>query len=329
MVTREPEINGPPFAAFAPDRSAGAPTARLVCVNGVKPIWLWEVPGPPDAPALILLHGWMATAALNWYGSLDYLGRYFRVVAPNLRGHGRGGQQSMVFTVEGCADDMAALIRDLGLQGVIVVGYSMGGAVAQVLARRHPDLLGGMVLCATAMSFARRLRARPIVFVAGKAAATTARRWPQQAGAFLRWRLQRHDRTTARRRSRSRDLALGRGSSPGVGEDGSGQPRHPQWALGERALSDLAAMVEAGAALNAYDSSRWIPTLDVPAAVIVTSRDQMVPPSRQEAMAALLPGARRYVVDAEHDAVVAVPDVFLPVLAQACADLAGRPLSAS
>jgi pimeloyl-ACP methyl ester carboxylesterase len=88
-------------------------------------------------------------------------------------------------------------------------------------------------------------------------------------------------------------------------------------------------MVEAGAALNAYDSSGWIPTLDVPAAVVVTSRDQMVSPSRQEAMATLLPCARRYVVDAEHDAVVAVPDVFLPVLAQACTDLAGGPWSAS
>ena len=96
----------------------------------------------------------------------------------------------------------------------------------------------------------------------------------------------------------------------------------PGWAFEERTMSDLAAFIEAGAELNAYDSSSWLPELEVPAAVLVTARDQVVAPWRQEAMAALIPGARRYVVDAGHDAVVARPSVFLPVLRDACAELA-------
>ncbi len=112
-------------------------------------------------PAILLLHGWMATAALNWYGSLGYLGRYFHAVAPDLRGHGREGRGAPPFTVEGCADDLAALIRELSLGQVIVVGYSMGGAIAQMLARRHRDVVRGLVLCATAASFARRVKLRP------------------------------------------------------------------------------------------------------------------------------------------------------------------------
>ncbi len=40
-------------------------------------MWAWEVPGPVGAPAVLLIHGWMATAALNWSGSLDFLGRSF------------------------------------------------------------------------------------------------------------------------------------------------------------------------------------------------------------------------------------------------------------
>ena len=91
-----------------------------------------------------------------------------------------------------------------------------------------------------------------------------------------------------------------------------------------RSKSDLATFIEAGAALNAYDSSGWLPELEVPAAVVITSRDQTVAPWRQETLAALIPGARRYVVDAGHDVVVAAPDLLLPVLVNACQELAQR-----
>jgi pimeloyl-ACP methyl ester carboxylesterase len=271
------------------------------------------VPGPPGAPALLLLHGWTATAALNWYGSLEYLGSSFRAVAPNLRGHGRQGRGAPPFSFEGCADDLAALAAELGLERVTVVGYSMGGAVAQVLARRHRELVNGVVLCATASSFAEELPLRPAVRAAGRLAAGAARRWPRPAARFLAWRVDRHDQAVARRR------VLGT-----TGVTGSGRAQ-PEWALAERSLSDLAAFIEAGAALNAFNSSEWLPGLRVPAAVVVTALDTTVAPWRQEALAALLPGARRYVVAAGHDAVVTKPDAFLPVLSEACSVLAERP----
>ena len=143
----------------------------------------------------------------------------------------------------------------------------------------------------------------------GRVTSAAARRWPRTASGLLRWRLTRHDRAVAARRAR----ALG---APGAGSFGA------NWEMKERELSHLAAFIESGAELNAYDSTSWLPTLHIPAAVLVTARDSVVAPWRQEAMAALVPGAKRYLVDAGHDAVVAKPDVFLPVLAQACADLA-------
>jgi 3-oxoadipate enol-lactonase len=97
-----------------------------------------------------------------------------------------------------------------------------------------------------------------------------------------------------------------------------------EWALAERSKSDLATFVEAGAALNAYDSSGWLPDLEVPAAVVITSRDKTVAPWRQETLAALIPGARRYVVDAGHDVVVSTPNLLLPVLVNAVRELAQR-----
>jgi 3-oxoadipate enol-lactonase len=267
----------------------------------LAPTWVWEAGGPPGAPALLLLHGWMATAALNWYSALTYLGAHFRVVAPNLRGHGRRGKASPPFSVEGCASDLAALIGELRLQKPVVVGYSMGGAVAQVLARRHGQLLGGLALCATAANFAHRLSLRPAVQVLGKLGATAARAWPEGAAAFLAWRLARHDLALASKGVRRQEPAAG--------------------TYEERLESDLAAFIEAGAELNAYDSSPWLPTLNVPAAVVVTARDEVVSPWRQRALASLIPGARAYEVDAGHDAVVAKPDVFLPVLLDACLSL--------
>jgi len=275
---------------------------RVVQCAPAPPTWAWEVAGPPGAPDVLLVHGWMATAALNWYGSLHYLGRWFHTVSPNLRGHGRLGRGAPHFSVEACADDLAELIEALSLDKPVIVGYSMGGAVAQVLARRHRELIGGIVLCATASSFARHHELRPVVRVVSKIAAAASRRFPDAAEGLLDWQIARHDRSAGTR-----------GQKP-VG-DGM------EWSLAERSKSDLATFIEAGAALNAYDSSGWLPELEVPAAVVVTSRDQTVARWRQETLAALIPGARRYVVDAGHDVVVATPDLLLPVLVSACQEL--------
>ena len=64
--------------------------------------------------------------------------RQFNVVALDHRGHGRGLQSDEPFRLADCADDVAALVDELGLGPVIVVGYSMGGPIAQLLWRRHP-----------------------------------------------------------------------------------------------------------------------------------------------------------------------------------------------
>jgi pimeloyl-ACP methyl ester carboxylesterase len=243
----------------------------------------------------------MATAALNWYNLIDALGQDFRVVAPDLRGHGRYGDGAARFTVEGCADDVAALVDQLGTGPVIAVGYSMGGAVAQVLARRHPAAVRGIVLCATAATFAELTWLRPAVKVAGWLAGTAARRWPGAARDILRRQIARRD---------------------AAGE--AGGRHHAPWAMQDRARSSLACFIEAGAVLNAFDSRSWLHELDVPAAVVVTTQDARVPPWRQDTLTALVAGAERFTVEAGHDAAVAHRDVFLPVLRQACLSVAGE-----
>ena len=51
---------------------------------------VWQCAGPPHAETLVLLHGVAMTAELCWFRVLEQLGRQFRIVAPDLRGHGDG-----------------------------------------------------------------------------------------------------------------------------------------------------------------------------------------------------------------------------------------------
>lgn len=278
--------------------SARHPGRRVDLPGGVRTSVLeagGESLAARDRPPLLLLHGWMATAALNWGGTIKALSPDFRVVAPDLRGHGRYGDRSPRFSVEACADDQAELAEQMSLGPFVAVGYSMGGAVAQVLARRHPKLVSGLVLCATAASFAEHTWLRPAVRVVGLTAGSAARHWHRTSQWVLRRRVAHHD---------------------AAGE--AGGDHHAHWALEDRAHSSLAGFIEAGAVLNGFDSRSWLHQLEVPTAVVVTTADRRVPPWRQDTLTALIPGARRFPVDAGHDAVVSRRDLFFPALRQAC-----------
>ena len=129
------------------------PPGRYVELPGRGRTFVREQPGPEGAPVVVLLHGWTATAALNWASSFTPLADHFRVIALDHRGHGRGLRGHAPFRLEDCADDVAALLGELGVGRCIAVGYSMGGPIAQLLWRRHPTLIDGLVLCATAAKF--------------------------------------------------------------------------------------------------------------------------------------------------------------------------------
>ena len=71
------------------------------------------------------------------------------------------------FRLADCAADAAAVLRELGVAPAVVVGYSMGGAIAQLVARDHPDVVSGLVLSGTAQHFQDR-RDAPAVEVDGR-----------------------------------------------------------------------------------------------------------------------------------------------------------------
>lgn len=88
--------------------------------------------GPEDAPAILLIHGW-SQSGLCWKPQMEgALAERFRVVAPDLRGHGdsdKPDEDSFYANTEAWAGDIAAVIEALGLKNPLIVGWSMGGKV--------------------------------------------------------------------------------------------------------------------------------------------------------------------------------------------------------
>ncbi len=106
----------------------------------------------------VLLHGWTATADLNWFTCYTALAEQYRVVALDHRGHGRGIRSRKFFRLDDCADDAVAVCDVLGIERFIPVGYSMGGPIAQLIWQRHRQRMAGLVLCATSAYFATSRR---------------------------------------------------------------------------------------------------------------------------------------------------------------------------
>ncbi|MGH9179851.1 MAG: alpha/beta fold hydrolase [Acidimicrobiales bacterium] len=274
------------------------PNGRIIELAGRGAAFVREVPGPPGAPAVVLLHGLTATADLNWSACFDPLGRSFRVLAPDLRGHGRSPRSWARFTLEDCADDVAALADAVGVDRMIAVGYSIGGLVAQLVWHRRPELVTGLVLCATAADF----RASPVERLMLMSVPTF--------GVAIRFM-----------------PPVFQGGTELVGAALFGHVTDDltrRWMSAEMRRADLATVIDAGCAAASFTSRRWIGEVDVPTAVVITSRDRVVPPTRQVQLARTIPGATIHPVDADHGACIAQPQLFVPTLVQACRSVADR-----
>ncbi|MGO8873578.1 MAG: alpha/beta fold hydrolase [Acidimicrobiales bacterium] len=285
---------GPPGAARPIAVDAEFPSGRPIELPGRGTSYVRDIPGPPGAPAVVLLHGLMATADLNWISAYAELARHFRVIALDDRGHGRGIQPRGRFHLEDCADDVAALADALEVQDFVPVGYSMGGPIAQLVWRRHPHRVAGLVLCATASNF------HPPRAVFAFEAMTVANLLVRITPPAVRWHIA--ERMIARRNRTS---------------------EWTQWAWSEFRRGDMVKLIEAAQALVRYSADDWIGDIDVPTAVVMTTTDRLVPLSSQQKLAASL-HARVFEIDGDHPVGVREPERFVPVLVEACMDVCSR-----
>ncbi|MFZ9017579.1 MAG: alpha/beta fold hydrolase [Ilumatobacteraceae bacterium] len=252
-----------------------------------------DIPGPAGAPTVVLLHGWTASADLNWFTCYRPLSQHYRVIAFDHRGHGRGLRSRRTFRLEDCADDVAAVVDHLGVDSFVPVGYSMGGPIAQLVWQRHRTKVDGLVLCATAPYFAGR-RPERLSFVGLTGLAALARVTPVQARDWIT------EQVYVQRKSE----------------------RWGPWAAEQIVLHDWRMILEAGRAIGDFSSTDWIGDVDVPTSVIITMDDPVVPIRRQIKLWEWIPGAEVYRVPGGHDAVVNRAEQFVPQLLRAIARVA-------
>jgi 3-oxoadipate enol-lactonase len=224
------------------------------------------------------------------------LSQRFNVVAIDHRGHGRGIRSRRPFSLSDCADDAAALVRELGISRVIPVGYSMGGPIAQLVWRRHPELVEGLVLCATSRNFGNSLGERAM-FTSLLGLSGIARLTP---GAV-------------RRQVAGRIVGRGLDQTP-IGA----------WVAEELKRNDPSIVLQAGWSIGRFSSAEWIGGVAVPTSVVVTTRDSVVAPERQLKLAAAIPGAEIIRVDGDHDVCVRSSRRFVPALLEAATRVSRR-----
>lgn len=253
------------FGSFMEVRRPDAGDVQRVMVNGVN--LAVEIRGETREPAILFVHGYPFDHTI-WADQLAGLDGYRRI-APDLRGMGRSDAPDLGYGIGTYAADLAALLDALGVDDVILCGFSLGGYVAFEFLRRW------------------RSRVRALVLVSTRAEADTA----------------------DGRRARDAAAALAREHGPGAIADGmigkmltadslAGSAELVRQVLALMAATPVAGIIGALAAMrDRPDSMGLLPMLEgIPTLVVVGADDQLTPPDRARAMADAIPGARLEII---------------------------------
>ncbi|MGH8951264.1 MAG: alpha/beta fold hydrolase [Acidimicrobiia bacterium] len=264
-----------------PWRSAG----RTVFVGDQE--FVVREAGPEGAPLLLLIHGLAGSSLAEWYHIGPALAEKYRVIMVDHRSHGLAPLARDRFEVEDLADDMAGVLDAIGVGQVSVVGYSMGGAIAQAFAHRHPRRVDRLTLIATFTHHPQPHRALRAL------GAVLARAW---------------ERLTGLGTPEVRSLYLR--------FTGAVEERHARWLWEETHRRDVDAGAQATLALLRFDSRPWIGRIEAETLVVIPTMDELVPPAWQYELAGALRNAKVVeLVGVRHEAPWTHPDRVVEVIA--------------
>lgn len=231
-----------------------------------------------SGPPLLLVNGYAATGA-DWDPTfLELLASEHRVICPDNRGLGGSPPADGELTIDSMAADLEALLDELGVERATVAGWSMGGFVAQRLARRAPARVAALALIATDPGGPEAVAAEPAV-------------WQ---------RLTDHSGSAREQASRLIPLLFPPALAPAIDEQ-----------FGELIAAGRAAMAPEALAAQERAMSGWhrqgagAAPAPGPVAVVHGAEDVVIPAANAERLAACWSGARVEVLPGAAHAVMA------------------------
>ncbi|MEG2803673.1 alpha/beta fold hydrolase [Stenotrophomonas sp.] len=244
--------------------------------------WL-DTASDPDAPAVVLIHGLGGDASF-WAAEQAALAAHFRVLTVDLRGSGLSARTSGAFAIEDLARDVVAILDHAGITHAHVVGFSMGGVVAQALASHAPGRVDRLVLAAT---FART-NPQAVLFL--QAVGTVYRRGATPRQVF--------------------DLVLPWLFSEAFFSDPRAAPYldYPEEAADEQTPQDWQRLLDA---MCAFDGHARLATLACPTLVMAGDEDRLATLADAQHLASGIPGAVLHVLRGGHLMNVESPEAFI------------------
>ena len=242
-------------------------TIQFSNVNGTKIAYRVQGEGPP----LVLIMGYRLSSAAWPAAFVASLARRFTVITLDNRGTGMSDKPLEGYAIANMARDIAGLLNELGIERTNLLGYSMGGAIAQEFVRQFPERVSKLILCATMCGGTRATYAKPEVTrvmrdLDGVTPEQIARRiWKV---TYAPGYLAQHE-TLAEDQMR-REIALP-------------TPLH---------AADLQFQ-----AFAEFDGSKALKEIQCPTLVVTGDLDELVPPQNSVLMARLIPGAQLVIID--------------------------------
>jgi len=240
------------------------------------------IEGPPGAPPLVLLHS-LGTTAHIWDAQAAALSRSFRVIRPDLRGHGLTTCTPGPYSMALFADDLAALLTALEIDEVHLGGISIGGLIAQSFAAAHPGRVASLMLVDTALSI------------------PPAQSWTDRAA-----------KVRAEGMGSIADAVLARWVTPAFLD--APETHGLREMLMRTPAEGYAAAAEAIAAADLTASTS---TLQIPTLIVVGEQDQATPIASAQALNAAIAGSSLAIIEnAAHIPTVEKPAEVTAVLSQ-------------
>jgi 3-oxoadipate enol-lactonase len=220
----------------------------------------------------------VASDSISWQLQARELGKHFRLVLFDNRGVGRSPTPEEPISLDTMAQDAVDVLDAHGIEKAHVVGHSMGSAIAQIVARKHPKRVEKMALAAPFPQLTAKGKLAVGSWVMGLSEGCSKELFAQILFPWL-----------------FTDQFLSQSGYFEVCLESMRHHPYPLTALGLRRQCE---------ALDGFDSTEWLQEVSTDTLLLAGSQDILTPPSQAEQMAELMPNAKLQLLDAGHSALV-------------------------